>query len=93
LSGGEQQRVAVARALAHRPKIVFADEPTGNLDPLTAQQVLDALVSACRGEGAALLMVTHSQSAADRLDRSIVLHPHGLRAAAARGSVAASPQA
>ena len=93
LSGGEQQRVAVARALAHRPKIVLADEPTGNLDPLTAQQVLDALVSACRDEGATLLMVTHSQSAADRLDRSIVLHAYGLREATARGSVAASPKA
>lgn len=91
LSGGEQQRVAVARALAHRPKVVFADEPTGNLDPLTAQQVLRALVSACRSEGAALLMVTHSQSAADQLDRSIVLRSHGLHSVGIQGAVTAVP--
>lgn len=93
LSGGEQQRVAVARALAHRPKMVFADEPTGNLDPFTARQVLDALVSACRDEGATLLMVTHSQSAADCLDRRIVLHPLGLQTVGMYGAMTASPKA
>jgi putative ABC transport system ATP-binding protein len=79
LSGGEQQRVAVARALVHQPAIVFADEPTGNLDPVTAQQVLDALIGACRQAEATLLMVTHSMRAACRLDRQWRVMATGLQ--------------
>lgn len=73
LSGGEQQRVALARALVHHPQIVLADEPTGNLDPETANQALNLLCHTCREQGAALLMVTHSAEAAARLDRTFVL--------------------
>ena len=73
LSGGEQQRVALARALVHQPEIVMADEPTGNLDPETAQKALNLLCSTCREQGAALLMVTHSAESAARLDRTFVL--------------------
>jgi putative ABC transport system ATP-binding protein len=73
LSGGEQQRIALARALVHRPKIVLADEPTGNLDPTTAELALDLLCSYCREHNAALVMVTHSEKAAERLDRHLFL--------------------
>lgn len=73
LSGGEQQRVALARALVHQPAVVLADEPTGNLDPETANKALSILCSTCRAQGAALLMVTHSAEAAARLDRTFVL--------------------
>lgn len=73
LSGGEQQRVALARALVHQPKIVLADEPTGNLDPETADRALTLLCRTCREQGAALLMVTHSAESAARLDRTFVL--------------------
>jgi putative ABC transport system ATP-binding protein len=73
LSGGEQQRVALARALVHQPKIVLADEPTGNLDPETADKALTLLCHTCREQGAALLMVTHSAESAARLDRTLVL--------------------
>ena len=73
LSGGEQQRVALARALVHQPEIVLADEPTGNLDPETAQKALTLLCRTCREQGAALLMVTHSVESAARLDRTFVL--------------------
>ena len=73
LSGGEQQRIALARALVHSPKIVFADEPTGNLDPITADLALELLCRTCRENNAALVMVTHSEKAAERLDRRLVL--------------------
>lgn len=73
LSGGEQQRVALARALVHQPEVVLADEPTGNLDPETADQALNLLCRTCREQGAALVMVTHSAEAAARLDRTFVL--------------------
>ena len=73
LSGGEQQRVALARALVHQPRIVLADEPTGNLDPETADKALTLLCHTCREQGAALLMVTHSAESAARLDRTFVL--------------------
>ena len=73
LSGGEQHRVALARALVHHPEVVLADEPTGNLDPETAHKALSLLCSTCRKQGAALLMVTHSAAAAARLDRTFVL--------------------
>jgi putative ABC transport system ATP-binding protein len=73
LSGGEQQRVALARALVHQPKVVLADEPTGNLDPETANKALTLLCNTCREQGASLIMVTHSAEAAARLERTYVL--------------------
>ena len=73
LSGGEQQRVALARALVHHPAVVLADEPTGNLDPETANKALNLLCDTCREQGASLIMVTHSAEAAARLDRTFVL--------------------
>ncbi len=73
LSGGEQQRVALARALVHLPEVVLADEPTGNLDPETAAKALHLLCTTCREQGTALVMVTHSLEAAQRLDRRFVL--------------------
>jgi putative ABC transport system ATP-binding protein len=76
LSGGELQRVAVARALVHRPALVLADEPTGNLDPDTAQTVLDLLANEVRGRGAGGVLVTHSEAAARSADRVLVLD-HG----------------
>jgi len=69
LSGGEQQRVAIARALVHAPNLVIADEPTGNLDAETAQQVLDVLTSSCRNRGTTLIMATHSDEVVGRADR------------------------
>ncbi len=72
LSGGQLQRVAIARALVHRPTLLLADEPTGNLDPATAARVMDVLIAQTRLEGASLVLVTHSESAAQRADR--VLH-------------------
>ncbi|MDD2924463.1 ABC transporter ATP-binding protein [Rhodoferax sp.] len=78
LSGGQLQRVAIARALVHRPKLLLADEPTGNLDPRTAERVLDALVSQTRAHGAAMVLVTHSATAAARADRVLQLTADGL---------------
>ena len=69
LSGGEQQRVAVARALVKGPAVILADEPTGNLDTATGDQVLELLSRRCREAGAALLMATHAPLAAQRADR------------------------
>jgi len=74
LSGGEQQRVAVARALANRPALVLADEPTGNLDEATADRVLDQFLRLVRGEGAAALVATHNERLAERMDRIVHLH-------------------
>lgn len=74
LSGGEQQRVAVARALANRPALVLADEPTGNLDEATADRVLDQFLRLVRGEGAAALVATHNERLAERMDRTVRLH-------------------
>jgi putative ABC transport system ATP-binding protein len=78
LSGGQLQRVAIARALVHRPRLILADEPTGNLDPATAERVLDALAAEVRREGAACVLVTHSQAAAARADRVLRLTPLGV---------------
>jgi putative ABC transport system ATP-binding protein len=73
LSGGEQQRVAIARAFASPPKILFADEPTGNLDSKTGAHVIDLLFDLNREEGATLVLVTHEQRLAQRCGRSITL--------------------
>jgi lipoprotein-releasing system ATP-binding protein len=74
LSGGEQQRVAIARGLANKPRILLADEPTGNLDPKTASGVFEALVAIVRREGVAALIATHNLQLAARMDRALVLH-------------------
>ncbi len=74
LSGGEQQRVAVARALANRPPLVLADEPTGNLDEKTADRVFAEFLSLVRGEGSAALVATHNERLAARMDRVVRLH-------------------
>jgi len=73
LSVGQQQRVAVARALANRPKLVLADEPTGALDSKNAKQVLELIRSLCREVGASLLLVTHDLEIAGQLERTVVL--------------------
>ncbi|WP_118182557.1 ABC transporter ATP-binding protein [Paraburkholderia phosphatilytica] len=73
LSGGELQRVAIARALVHRPSLLLADEPTGNLDPDTAHGVLAMLRDETRANGAATMMVTHSEAAAAFADRVLIL--------------------
>ena len=78
LSGGQLQRVALARALVHRPALILADEPTGNLDPATAERMLDLLVAQVRQEGAACLLVTHSVAAAARADRVLRLTATGI---------------
>ena len=74
LSGGEQQRVAVARGLANRPKLVLADEPTGNLDEATSDRVLGEFLQLVRGEGSAALIATHNERLAARMDRVVRLH-------------------
>ena len=78
LSGGQLQRVALARALVHRPALILADEPTGNLDPATAERMLDLLVAQVRQEGAACLLVTHTVAAAARADRVLRLTATGI---------------
>jgi putative ABC transport system ATP-binding protein len=91
LSGGQLQRVAIARAVVHSPALILADEPTGNLDPATAERVLKLLVSQVRGAGAACLLVTHSQAAAQQADRVLRLAPSGVEplVPAAHAAVAA----
>jgi lipoprotein-releasing system ATP-binding protein len=78
LSGGEQQRTALARALANKPDILLADEPTGNLDPKTSDVVFDALIDLVRKEGLAALIATHDQRLAKRLDRTLVIRDQKL---------------
>ncbi len=73
LSGGEQQRVAMVRALANRPALLLADEPTGNLDPETASLVFEELLRLVREEGLSALIATHDSSVAGRMDRSVIL--------------------
>ncbi|HUP67461.1 MAG TPA: ABC transporter ATP-binding protein [Sphingomicrobium sp.] len=74
LSGGEQQRVAVARALANKPPLVLADEPTGNLDEHTADIVFAEFLNLVRGEGSAALVATHNERIAGKMDRVVRLH-------------------
>jgi len=80
LSGGEQQRVAVARALAHAPRLVLADEPTGNLDAATGRHMLGLLLGLTRDAGHTLVVVTHSGEVARRADRLLVLDGQRLQA-------------
>jgi len=79
LSGGELQRVAIARAVVHGPRLVLADEPTGNLDPDSAGQVLRLLRDQVKAGNAAGILVTHSRAAAETADRILMLTRDGLR--------------
>ena len=81
LSGGQLQRVAIARAVVHAPGLILADEPTGNLDPVTADKVLRVLREQVREAGSACLLVTHSVAAAAAADRVLRLTPRGIEAA------------
>jgi putative ABC transport system ATP-binding protein len=90
LSGGQAQRVAVARALVSGPRVLFADEPTGSLDSATGDQVMELLVAAARQEQAAVVLVTHDSRVARSADRIVSVHdgrvvePENVRATAAR---------
>ena len=77
LSGGEMQRIAIARALIHRPLLVLADEPTGNLDPRIAAQILSLLREQLREHGGSAILITHSRSAAETADRIVTLTGRG----------------
>jgi putative ABC transport system ATP-binding protein len=79
LSGGEVQRIAIARALVHKPRLVLADEPTGNLDPRSAAQILSLLRAQIKANSAAGLLITHSRTAADTADRILMLDARGLQ--------------
>jgi putative ABC transport system ATP-binding protein len=78
LSGGEVQRIAIARALVHKPRLVLADEPTGNLDPRSAAQVLALLRTQIKANSAAAILITHSRTAAQTADRILTLDGRGL---------------
>ena len=73
MSGGEQQRVAIARAVANAPRVLFADEPTGNLDPHTADHVFQALMQLVKATRVAMLIATHNMELANRMDRRVSL--------------------
>lgn len=88
LSGGEQQRVAVARALANRPALVLADEPTGNLDEATSDKVLAQFLELVRGQGSAALIATHNERLAARMDRVVRLHEGKLEPVETREALA-----
>ncbi|MFZ6722288.1 ABC transporter ATP-binding protein [Undibacterium sp. Ji49W] len=90
LSGGELQRVAIARALVHQPTLVLADEPTGNLDPTTAQGILKLLRDEIKANGASAIMVTHSMAAASTADRILILTSDGLHPIVPRADQAAT---
>ena len=79
LSGGEVQRIAIARALIHTPRLVLADEPTGNLDPRSAMQTLKLLRAQVKSNAGAGILITHSRAAADTADRILILEASGLR--------------
>lgn len=81
LSGGEQQRIAIARAMAHRPAVVLADEPTGNLDLETARDVLELLDQTCRAQGTTLIMATHSREVIGLADRVLTIRDSHLQEA------------
>lgn len=78
LSGGEVQRIAIARALVHKPRLLLADEPTGNLDPHSAAQILSLLRAQLKQNSAAGVLITHSRTAADTADRIVMLDARGL---------------
>jgi putative ABC transport system ATP-binding protein/lipoprotein-releasing system ATP-binding protein len=80
LSGGERQRVAVARALMNSPRLILADEPTGNLDEHTGDAVIELLLALCRESGTALVLVTHNSAHARKTNRGLFLHDGVLRA-------------
>lgn len=83
LSGGEQQRLAIARAVVHRPALLLADEPTGNLDTATGERILELLLNLHRQSGTTVIMVTHSQDVATRADRVLYLDAGHIREIAA----------
>lgn len=93
LSGGEQQRVAVARAFACRPPLLLADEPTGNLDSTTGRQVIDLLLGLNRDQGSTLILVTHDQTLAAHAERIVTLRDGRIESDRLTGSFSSSPGA
>jgi len=91
LSGGEQQRVALCRAVVNRPRLVLADEPTGNLDPGSAEEAFALLMGLVRASGASALVATHNLALAARMDRELLLERGGVRDARAAPAEGAPP--